>query len=161
MAHQLEQTREPTRPTVTVFPSDRNQFVVDFGEVPVLLSRLMVDPRTADCRRTDPVWMTPDRSAHKRWEVVQVLLLALTITSTVAGVICALAAIGVLPQRQAQRQAVVIIVYHVKATDAKRHPLRKFGGHHYAQPLDNDAAIPVHDPGYSFLRAHNTTRESR
>ena len=48
-----------------------------------------------------------------RREVVQVLL-ALTIISTVAAVISALSAFGILPRRRTQHQAPVIVVNVIK-----------------------------------------------
>jgi hypothetical protein len=46
----------------------------------------------------------------RRREVVQVLLLALTIVSTVAGVSAALSALGLLPQRRRQEPRPVVII---------------------------------------------------
>jgi GntR family transcriptional regulator len=120
--------RQPMRVTVTVFPTDRNQFIIDVGQVPV--SNPMYRQIAEDLREqiVSGGLLTRQQDTARR-EVVQVLL-ALTITSTVAGVISALAAVwAVLPKRRTQPQTVVIIV--------KRQPFREFS-RRALTPLDAD-----------------------
>ena len=134
-------TDKPMRLTVTVCPADRNQFTLNIGQLPMSDPLYPADrqdlreqivsgwPQTS---QQDPgVWRTPDKSAGPtRREVVQVLLLALTIISTVAAVSGALSALGLLPQRrQAQPQApgIVVNVINVSAV-VERQPFGELSG---------------------------------
>jgi hypothetical protein len=106
------------RLTVTVYPADRNQFIINAGQVP-LVSNLCTSRSPKICASR---WCLEDSRPVSRIlarrEVVQVLL-ALTITSTVAGIISALAAVwAVLPKRRTPPQTIVIIV--------ERQPFREF-----------------------------------
>ena len=73
------------------------------------------------------------------------MLLALTITSTVAGVISALVALGILPQRRAQPQAVVIIIDDIKAFAVERQPDHKLR-RRAAAPAQKHNRIKVASP---------------